>query len=89
MDTLSSVLDENWNTVLSLLPTNWREMGHDYGAVQRLRGIPSEEALLRLLLIHVAKGYSLRETTAIAKNMHRNRRGIDKISIAGMQIIRR
>lgn len=61
------MLDENWNTILNLLPTNWCEMGHDYGAVSRLRGVPSEEALLRILLIHVARGYSLRETSVIAK----------------------
>ena len=61
------VLDENWTTLLSLLPANWREMGRDLGAVQRLRGIPDEETLLRLLLLHVARGYSLRETVAIAR----------------------
>jgi hypothetical protein len=62
-----SVLDENWATVLSLLPPNWCDMAHDQGAIRRLRGIPDEETLLRLLLLHVARGYSLRETVAIAR----------------------
>lgn len=63
----AAVLDENWATVLNLLPPNWREMGRDMGAVQRLRGVADEEVLLRLLLLHVARGYSLRETVAIAR----------------------
>lgn len=64
---IPAVLDENWATILSLLPPNWREMGRDFGAIKRLRGIPDEEALLRLLLLHVGRGLSLRETVAIAK----------------------
>ena len=64
---LPSVLDENWATVLSLLPPNWCDIAHDQGAIRRLRGIPDEETLLRLLLLHVARGYSLRETVAIAR----------------------
>ncbi len=63
----SGVLDENWVTVLRLLPSNWREMGREMGAVRRLRGIADEEVLLRLLLLHVARGYSLRETVAVAR----------------------
>ncbi|MFV1979131.1 MAG: transposase, partial [Myxococcota bacterium] len=64
---LPTILDENWQTLLGLLPFNWSDMAHDYGAVRRLRGISDEETLLRLLLLHVARGYSLRETVAIAK----------------------
>ena len=37
------------------------------GAVERLRGFRSPDALLRTLLLHVARGYSLRETTVQAK----------------------
>lgn len=63
-----TILEENWQTLLGLLPFNWREMARDYGAVRRLRGIHDEETLLRLLLLHVARGFSLRETVAIARN---------------------
>ena len=37
------------------------------GAVQRLRGFPSPDVLLRMLLLHVARGYSLRDTVVRAK----------------------
>ena len=50
-----TILEENWQTLLGLLPFNWREMARDYGAVRRLRGIRDEETLLRLLLLHVAR----------------------------------
>lgn len=33
----------------------------------RLRGFPSLEALMQTLLLHVARGYSLRETVVRAK----------------------
>jgi hypothetical protein len=37
------------------------------GAVQRLRGFPSPDVLLRVLTLHVARGYSLRQTVVRAK----------------------
>jgi len=35
-------------------------------AVERLRGFPSPDVLLRMLLLHVARGYTLRETVVRA-----------------------
>ena len=32
------------------------------GVVQRLRGFPSPDVLLNMLMLHVARGYLLRET---------------------------
>lgn len=61
------LLDENWNTLLSLFPTGWLEMGRKTKATERLRGFAGEEALLRVVLMHVAMGYSLRETVVLAK----------------------
>jgi len=37
-------------------------MAWQSGAVSRLRAFPSPDALLRMLLLHMARGYSLRET---------------------------
>ena len=37
------------------------------GAVERLRRLPSPEVLLRMLMLHVARGSSLRETAVRAK----------------------
>ena len=42
-------------------------MAWQSGAVQRLRGVPSPDVLLRMLMLHVARGYSLRETVVHAK----------------------
>lgn len=42
-------------------------MAWQSGAIERLRGFPSPDVLLRMLLLHVARGYSLRETVVRAK----------------------
>ena len=64
----TSLLDENWQVVLSLFPKNWKELARENGALKRkLRSFSSEEAVMRTLLIHVAQGYSLRETATKAK----------------------
>ena len=42
-------------------------MAWQSGAVERLRGFPSSDVLLRMLMLHVARGYSLRETVVRAK----------------------
>ena len=42
-------------------------MAWQSGAVERLRGFPTPAVLLRTLLLHVAKSYSLRETVVRAK----------------------
>ena len=64
----TSILDENWNTLLSLLPENWEELAVSTGAMTRkMRNFKSAEAILRTLLLHIARGYSLRETVVRAK----------------------
>ena len=64
---MENALEENWRVVRSLLPEGWEERARACGAVARLRGFASSEALLRALLLHVARGYSLRETVVQAK----------------------
>jgi len=61
------IAEENWKTLASLFPPGWQEMAWQSGAVERLRGFPSTDLLLRTLLLHVARGYSLRETVVRAK----------------------
>jgi hypothetical protein len=58
---------EDWQVLLGLFPADWRELGRSSGAVRRLRGFPSLDALLRTLLLHVGCGRSLRETAVQAK----------------------
>jgi len=59
--------DENWEALVGLLPADWIEQAKACGAVQRLRGFQSVSDLLRTLLMHVGRGYSLQETAVRAK----------------------
>src|ERR1700726_4689507 len=61
------VAEENWKVLASLFPVGWQQMAWQSGAVERLRGFPSPDLLLRMLMLHVARGYSLRETVVRAK----------------------
>lgn len=63
MGTASNAVDEDWRILLSLLPSGWEQQAVVSGAVERLRGFASADDLLRTLLLHVGKGYSLRETS--------------------------
>src|ERR1700753_3181684 len=67
---MENAVEESWQTLLSLFPPRWRELAEESGAVERLRGFSSPEALLRTLLMHIASGFSLRETTVQAKLAH-------------------
>ena len=64
---MDSAAQENWSILLSLFPARWSEHARESGAIGRLRGFSSAEALLRTLLLHVANGLSLRETVVQAK----------------------
>jgi hypothetical protein len=47
---------------MQLLPKGWRAKARELGAVRRLRGVRDVETLLRMLLVHLADGCSLKET---------------------------
>jgi hypothetical protein len=57
---------EDWAVVLTMLPAQWQAKAVELGAVRRLRGFDSVASLLRVLLIHLADGCSLRETAVRA-----------------------
>jgi hypothetical protein len=59
--------DESWKVILDLLPQGWDQQAYLCGAMERQRDIRSPGDLLRILLLHVGKGYSLRETVVRAK----------------------
>ncbi|MGH9546285.1 MAG: hypothetical protein ACRD23_13840 [Terriglobales bacterium] len=65
-----TIADDNWSVLTSLFPTGWQEMALQSGAFERLREFSSPGVLLRTLLLHVARGYSLRETAVRAKLAH-------------------
>lgn len=65
---MTTIVDENWDVLLSSFPNGWQQLAKETGAIKhQLKEFRSEGDLLRVLLIHVGKGYSLRETAVIAK----------------------
>jgi hypothetical protein len=58
--------EENWEILRSCLPESWEEKACELGALRRKRKFASAETLLRVLLIHLATGKSLRSTAAYA-----------------------
>lgn len=60
-------MDQDWPVVMDMLPAQWEAKALELGAVRRLRGFDSVAALLRVLMIHLADGCSLRETAARAR----------------------
>lgn len=59
--------ETDFDYLLSFMPEGWREKAKELGALNRCRKIPNAETLMRILLIHLAEGCSLRETAARAK----------------------
>jgi Transposase DDE domain len=57
----------NWAVLRRFLPLGWEEQARLSGALKRTRGVSGAEALLRTLLIHLANGCSLAETSVRAK----------------------
>ena len=55
-------ITEEWELLVSFLPGNWRDLAAATGALKGLCKDKSAENLLRVLLIHLGCGYSLRET---------------------------
>ena len=63
-----TLMDEEWALLSGLLPEGWRDLARETGAMRRARGeITSPEVLLQVLLMHVATGLSLQQTTARAQ----------------------
>jgi len=60
--------DEDWNLLTSFFPSNWKELARTTGAL-KLRQDKSDECSLRVLLMHLGYGYSMRETVVRAKEV--------------------
>ena len=60
-------MDEDWAVLRSFLPAGWEELGLSSGALKGLRKDRSAETALRVLLLHVGCGHSLRETSVRAR----------------------
>jgi hypothetical protein len=59
-------LDEDWEVIERVLPDGWQEAARRTGALRRTRGFKDAATLLRVLLIHLVDGCSLRETAVRA-----------------------
>ena len=60
-------MQEDWEVLVSFLPSNWRTLAAETGALKGLRKDKSAERLLRVLLLHLGCGHSLRETAVRAR----------------------
>lgn len=62
----TTLIEEDWGILKKLLPDGWESKAIELGALARKRKIKSAEALLRVMMIHLASGKSLRTTSAYA-----------------------
>lgn len=60
-------IDRDFEFLLSFLPQGWEHKAKELGALRRCRKVPDARVLLRVLLIHLAEGCSLRETAVRAR----------------------
>lgn len=58
--------DEDWDVLMQFFPKNWEEQAKALGALTRQRKFKSANELMRLLLIHLADGCSMREAVTRA-----------------------
>jgi hypothetical protein len=55
-------VEREWKLVLGLLPENWERKAWELRAMRRHRGLDDPQTLLRMLLMHLGTGCSLKET---------------------------
>lgn len=58
---------DDWGILCSFLPAGWETKARECGALTRARGVGGADRLLRILLIHIANGCSLAETSIRAR----------------------
>lgn len=69
MQACATVLDEEWALLTEFLPADWRELAVEERAIRHQKGITDPAMVLRLILLHVAGGLSLRQAAARAKEL--------------------
>ena len=60
-------MDEDWRLLLTFIPREWDRLAISTGAMKGLRKDKDPESLLRVLLMHLGCGHSLRETAVRAR----------------------
>ncbi len=66
METINAA-NEDWDLLLSFFPSDWKKLAQTTGALKGLRQDKSEENFLRVLLMHLGCGFSMRETVVRAR----------------------
>lgn len=67
-DFAEELVADDWEIVREFLPPGWEEQARKTGAWRRSgRKLAGPDALLRILMIHLAAGYSLKETATRAR----------------------
>jgi hypothetical protein len=66
-DVESLDVESDFEYLASFLPEGWEEKAKELGALRRCRKVPDARVLLRVLLMHLAEGCSLRETAVRAR----------------------
>jgi hypothetical protein len=67
---MAQPLLDDWDTVVSLLPSNWDQLAHEHRQVETKYGnakITNAGDLLRLILVHAAADLPLRQTVALVQ----------------------
>ena len=78
--TTQQLLDDDWATVLGLLPEGWQEQAKALGALKFGRKIKNAEQLLRILLQHFCNQDSMRTTVV---------KGADIVEISDVALLKR
>jgi len=60
-------LGSDYEYLLTFMPEGWQAKAKELGALRRCRKIPDAATLLRILLLHLAEGHSLRTTAALVR----------------------
>ena len=58
---------DNWEVLQQFLPRGWEDQARTSGALRRTRGVDDAASLLRVVLMHLAQGFSLAETAVLAR----------------------
>jgi len=61
-------VEDDFAYLSTFLPAGWEAKAKELGALRRCRKVPDAATLLRVLLIHLAEGCSLRETAVRARH---------------------
>jgi len=61
------LMENSWEQIIAFLPSEWEEKCQELGAIQRFREFSDAKALLRVLLIYLMDGCSMRETVVRAR----------------------